>query len=70
MKLCAKCLVITIIVWFITEVVCAMVLEYIDRTSGIMVGDDILKYLYTIPSAVAVITFITLLVFNLRKQKL
>lgn len=70
MKLCAKCLIITVIAWFITEAVCGMVLEYIDRTSGIIVGDDVLKLLYAIPLGVASITFVTLLVVNLRKQKL
>lgn len=58
------------VAWFVTEMVCAMVLEYIDRSGGIMVGDDILKYLYAIPSIAAVITFVTLLIVNLRKQKL
>jgi hypothetical protein len=61
---------LTIVAWFIAEVVCSMVLEYLERDGGISMGEDVLKYLYAIPLGVASITFVALLVINLRKQKL
>lgn len=70
MKICAKCLMITVVAWFIAEVVCSMILEYLERVGGVIMADDVLKYVYVTPLGVATITFVISLVLQLRKQKL